>query len=228
MLYNSSCLPLAWTSLWDPGLCIPLTTWHFLWDITEQLNFDVSKTKVGFSLESLVPAQLIILMNGTANSPGGKQTTWESSLALSPPYPTPTASPFLSPPLQSKPSKSFLWTTVIVFSIHILCCPFGLSSHPTAATILLKMKLKPHHCLSLAFKRACSSCGLQDPGMALPWPVSPDSLHTCSFPLHSVFQPHSKSSHCGRLTPASDTGPPFICILVSLPGQLFPSDFPSG
>lgn len=181
----------------------------------------MSKAKVEFSLESLVSAQLIILMNGTTNSPGGKWATQESSLVLSPPHLTPTASPSLSLPLQSRSSKSFLWTTAVVFSIHIFCCPFGLSSHPEATTILLKIKLKSHHSVSLAFpfKKACSSCGLQDPGMALPWPVSPNSPHTCFFPLHSVPQPYSRSS-LWQAHPSlwpTDTGPPlYACWLLYL------------
>lgn len=69
MFYNLSCLSLAWTSFWDPDLCILLLIWHFLWNIIEQLNFDMSKTEVSFFLESLEIAQFF-LTNGTTTTKG--------------------------------------------------------------------------------------------------------------------------------------------------------------
>lgn len=102
------------------------------------------------------------------------------------------------------PSLSFR-PLATVFSIPILCCPFGLHWHSAARMVWLKMKLKPHRCLSPDVSRVGSSCGLQDPGMTRPWPVSPRLPHTRFFPWHSVvLQVHSRSSPHGSPTPASD------------------------
>lgn len=115
----------------------------------------------------------------------------------------------------SSVQATFLWSTAIVRTTSIFCCPFGLSSHPGARTILLKMEphLRRRH--SPIHKGVCSSCGSLDPGVVWPLPTSPESLHTSSFPciLYTSFTAGPHPLH----------GPLFIYLCLSLDSYFLPA-----
>lgn len=76
---------------------------------------------------------------------------------------------------------AFFWPNAIFHCTGILCCPFKLSSHALARTILLKIKLNPCHWLSSVLKWE----HVLVVSKTLVWPITPES--PCTMILFLAF-----------------------------------------